>query len=246
MLKAVIVDDFENIRKKNIGLIKENCPNVDIIAEADSVESAVKIIKKYTPDLVFLDIELTDGTGFEVLQKLSPITFKVIFITGFHDFAIKAFKFSAIDYILKPLDVDELVVAVKRAEELIYKEQIDIKLNSLFLNIERPNNLKKLVVKTSDRIYSINIQDIIRCEADRNYTRFHLIDGQKLFVAVTLKDYDELLSPIGFFRLYQSHLINLNFFDYYIKSDGGIVVMKDKSQLPISSKKKEAFLKLIE
>ncbi len=247
MLRAVVIDDVEEIRKANTDIIKSYCPNVFIIGEADSVESGVKLIRQISPDLVFLDVEMLDGTGFDLLQKLKPLTFKVIFITGFEDFAIRAFRFSAIDYLLKPLDPDELVEAVKKVEDSSNKEVFEMKLNNLFSNLERPNNIPKLLLKTSDKIYSINIQDIIHCEADRNYTTFHFVNAPKLLVSTGLKDYDAILAPYNFFRTHQSHLINMAYFDHYIKSDGGNrIILKDKKIIPLAVRKKEQFLQLLE
>lgn len=247
MLRAIVIDDNPEIRKKNCTLIKANCPNIVIIGEADSVESGVNIIKELSPDIIFLDIEMSDGTGFDLLQKLSPISFKVIFITAFEDFAIKAFRFSAIDYLLKPLNAYELVDAVKKAEESLSKETFDIKLNNLFANLERSKNTQNLILKTADRIYSVNIQDIVNCESDKNYTTFYFINAPKLVVSTSLKEYDNLLTPYNFFRTHQSHLINMAYFDHYIKTDGGnTVMMKNKRTIPISVRKKEEFLTLLE
>jgi two-component system LytT family response regulator len=180
MLRAIIVDDIDAIRKKNIDIIKTNCSTIAIIGEANSVESGINLINQLVPDLVFLDVEMPDGTGFDLLQKIQPIHFKVIFITGHEDFAVRAFRFSAIDYLLKPLVASELVEAVKKAEESLSKEIIDLKLNTLFSNLERPKELQKLVLKTSDKIYSVNIQDIVHCESDKNYTTFYFIDCTNL------------------------------------------------------------------
>lgn len=247
MLRAIVVDDIEAIRKKNISVIKSSCPNISIIGQADSVDSGVKLIKQLLPDLVFLDVEMPDGTGFDLLQKLQPINFKVIFITGYEDFAIKAFRFSAIDYLLKPLDENELIDAVKKAEDSLSKEVFEMKLNNLFANIERPKNLQKLILKTADKIYSVNIQDIINCESDKNYTTFHFINAPKLVVSTNLKEYETLLTPHNFFRSHQSHLINMTFFDHFIKSEGGnTIVMKNKTKIPLSVRKKEEFLVLLE
>ncbi|BAP30466.1 response regulator [Chryseobacterium sp. StRB126] len=247
MLRAIVIDDNQEIRKKNCTLIKANCPNITIIGQADSVESGVEIIRQLSPDIVFLDIEMPDGTGFELLQKLSPITFKIIFITGYEDFAIKAFRFSAIDYLLKPLNANELVEAVEKAEELLSKDLFDIKLNNLFANLERPKNLQNLILKTADRIYSVNIQDIVNCESDKNYTTFYFINAPKLVVSTNLKEYENLLSPFNFFRTHQSHLINMAYFDHYIKTDGGnTIVMKNKVAIPLSVRKKEDFLLLLQ
>ncbi|KGO87670.1 LytR/AlgR family response regulator transcription factor [Flavobacterium suncheonense] len=247
MLRAVIIDDIENIRKKNSALIKATCPTVSIIGEADAVESGVKLIKQLSPDLVFLDVEMPDGTGFDLLQKLKPINFKVIFITGYEDFAVKAFRFSAIDYLLKPLDPDDLAEAVKKAESSLNKEVFEMKLSNLFANLERPKNLQNLILKTADRIYSVNIQDIVNCESDKNYTTFHFINAPKLIVSTNLKEYETLLTPHNFFRTHQSHLINMAYFDHFIKTDGGnTIVMKNKITIPLSVRKKEEFMVLLE
>lgn len=247
MLRAIVIDDIETIRKKNIAIIKASCPNISIIGQADSVESGINLIKQLSPDIVFLDVEMPDGSGFDLLQKLSPINFKVIFITGYEDFAIRAFRFSAIDYLLKPLDADDLVEAVKKAEESLSKEVFDMKLSNLFSNLERPKNLQKLVLKTADKIYSVNIQDVVNCESDKNYTTFNFINAPKLVVSTNLKEYETLLSPHNFFRTHQSHLINMAYFDHFIKTDGGnTVVMKNKTAIPLSVRKKEEFLVLLE
>ncbi|TDP61130.1 LytR/AlgR family response regulator transcription factor [Flavobacterium dankookense] len=247
MLRAVVIDDIEKIRKENITIIKANCPNISIIGQAESVDSGIKLIKQLTPDLVFLDVEMADGTGFDLLQKLSQISFKVIFITGYEDFAIRAFRFSAIDYLLKPLDSKELIDAVKKAEDSMSKEVFEMKLHNLFANLERPKNLQKLVLKTADKIYSVNIQDIINCESDKNYTTFYFINAPKLVVSTNLKEYETLLSPHSFFRTHKSHLINMAYFDYFIKSEGGnTIVMKNKSNIPLSVRKKEEFLVLLD
>lgn len=244
MLRAIIIDDINTIRQKNMDLIQEYCPDVAIIAEADSVESGIKAIQKYLPDLVFLDVEMGDGTGFDLLQKLRPIDFKVIFITAYQDFAITAFRFSAIDFLLKPVDPDDLVEAVKKAEKMINKDMLELQLNTLFSNIERPKDLKKLILKTTEKIHSVNVQDIIRCESDKNYTTFYLVNGQRLLVSTSLKEYENMLMPMGFFRSHQSHLINMLFFDHYLKGDNQII-MKDKSSIPLAIRKKEEFLALL-
>lgn len=247
MLRAIVIDDIEGIRNYNISTIKANCPNISVVGEADSVASGIQMIKQLTPDIVFLDVEMPDGTGFDLLQKLSPISFKVIFITGFEDFAIRAFRFSAIDYLLKPLDARDLVDAVKKAEESLSKEVFDMKLSNLFANLDRPKDLQKLVLKTSDKIYSVNLQDIVNCESDKNYTTFYFINAPKLVVSTNLKEYEAILSPYNFFRTHQSHLINMAYFDHFIKTEGGnTIVMKNKTTIPLSVRKKEEFLVLLD
>lgn len=247
MLRAIVIDDIEAIRKRHVAIIKSSCPNISIIGQADSVASGVRLISQLAPDLVFLDVEMPDGTGFDLLQKLQPIGFKVIFITGYEDFAIRAFRFSAIDYLLKPLDANNLVDAVKKAEDSLSKEVFDMKLGNLFSNLERPKSLQRLVLKTADRIYSVNVQDIVNCESDKNYTTFHFINGPKLLVSTNLKEYESILVPFNFFRTHQSHLINMAYFDHFIRTDGGNkIVMKNKHTVPLSVRKKEEFLVLLE
>ena len=246
MIRAVVIDDIESIRKEYISIIAAHCPNVSIIGQADSVESGAELIKTVAPDLVFLDVEMGDGTGFDLLQKFQPIDFKVIFITGHQDFAIKAFRFSAIDYLLKPLDPDDLVEAVKKANESIGKESFGVRLANLFSNLERPKHQQKLILKTADRIYSVNIEDIVCCESDKNYTTFTFINAPQLVVSNNLKEYETMLAPHNFFRTHKSHLINMAYFDHFVRADGGTVVMKNKMTVPLSVRKKDDFLILLE
>lgn len=245
MIRAIIIEDIDAIRQKNCAVIKEHCPNVAIIAEADSVKTGQEVIRKYLPDLVFLDVEMADGTGFDLLQGLMPIHFKVIFITAHQEFAIKAFRFSAIDFLLKPIDPDDLVEAVRKAEENRSKDLLEIQFNTLFSNMERSKNKQKLILKTAERIYSVSIQDIVRCESEKNYSTFFLLDGQQLLVSTTLKEYETMLVPMGFFRSHQSHLINMLYFDHYLKGDNHTIVMKDKTAIPLAIRKKEEFLNLL-
>jgi len=247
MLRALVIDDMASIRKEYISIIRSNCPQVSIVGEADSVASAVRQIKQLSPDLIFLDVDMPDGTGFDLLQRLKPFDFKVIFITGHEEFAIKAFRFSAIDYLLKPLDAAQLADAVKKAQNALNREHFDFKLSNLFTNMERPKSLQKLILKTFDKIYSVNIQDIVNCESDGNYTIFHFINAPKLLVSTNLKEYETLLTPHSFFRTHKSHLINLAYFDHFLKADGGnTIVMKNKLAVPLSVRRKEEFLVLLD
>lgn len=246
MLRAVIIDDVRSIREKNSELIKQYCPQITILAEADGVETGVQIIKQYAPDLVFLDVDMNDGTGFDLLEKLKPIKFKVIFITGFENYASRAFRFSALDFLLKPVNPTDLIEAVNKAVLSIDKELQELKLNTLFANLERPKNLQKILLKTAERVFSVSVQDIVRCESDKNYTTFYLLDGQKLLISNTLKEYETLLEPMGFFRCHQSHLINMAYFDHYLKTDGGAVVMKDKTMVPLSPRKRDNLFLMLE
>ena len=246
MIRAVVIDDIASIRTNNIELIKTHCPFITVLAEADGVETGIQIIKQYAPDLVFLDVDMNDGTGFDLLEKLKPIKFKVIFITGYESYASRAFRFSALDFLLKPVNPAELIEAANKVITNLDKEMQELKLNTLFSNLERPKNLQKIILKTAEKVFSISVQDIVRCESDKNYTTFYLSDGQKLLISTTLKEYDTMLEPMGFFRCHQSHLINMAYFDHYLKTDGGAIVMKDKSMVALSPRKREQLFLLLE
>ncbi|RWW91660.1 LytR/AlgR family response regulator transcription factor [Flavobacterium cerinum] len=245
MLRAIVIDDMDNVRQATVSAIREYCPAVRIIAEANGVASGIEAIKKFVPDLIFLDVEMDDGTGFDLLQQLRPINFKVIFVTGYQEFAMKAFRFSAVDFLMKPIDPDELIEAVDKAEKTLNKELLELQFSALFSNIERPSRLKKIVLRTAEKVYSVNVQDIVRCESHKNYTTFYLLNGQRLLVSTNLKEYETMLEPMGFFRSHQSHLVNMIYFDHFIKSDSGMIIMKDKSQVPLATRKREEFLTLL-
>jgi len=240
MIRTIIIDDEENNRQMIGDLLENYCPKVQKIAEADGVESGVKAIQQHHPDLILLDIKMDDGDGFDLLEKVGNIDFKVIFITAYEEYAIKAFKFSAIDYLLKPVDPDDLVEAIEKAETQILKD-LKYQLSTLTENLHSDKR-KTLVLRTSDKIHYLNTQNIIRCESDRNYTLFYLNNGQKIVVSNPVKDYEEMLDDHGFFRIHKSHLVNLSFVESYIKGDGGYLLLKDKSKLPVAMRKKEILL----
>jgi len=246
-MKLVIIDDEARARKSIADILKFSQHKLDVAAEADGVKSGVEAIKKHKPDLILLDIDMPDGTGFDLLKAMDYIHFKIIFITAYEEFAVKAFDFSAIDYILKPADPKKLLEAINKVHQIVKQENINLKLNALFANLDNVNpDSKKLILKTAEKIYLINTRDIIRCESDMGYTQFFMVDGEKILVSRNLKDYEDMLNGLGFFRIHQSHLVNLKFIDYYDKTEGGSVRMKDKSMLPLARRKKESFLKLIE
>ncbi len=243
MLKILIVDDEPKARKAIAGLLEKNFNNLTITS-AHSVQSAIEAININNPDLLLLDVQLEDGTGFDLLGKLKQINFKIIFVTAYDKYAITAFKFSAFDYILKPINPDELIQAVHKADEIINKENIGIKLNALLSNREK--EAKKIVLKTANSLHVTNIQDITRCEADGNYTRIFFNDGKKLLVSKTLKEFDELFSEYGFFRVHNAHLINLAYIERCEKTKGGNVFMKDDSKVPIAFARKQSLLELLQ
>ncbi|MCD4746938.1 MAG: LytTR family DNA-binding domain-containing protein [Bacteroidales bacterium] len=246
-MKIIIIDDEARTRKSIADILKFSPQNISLVAEAKNVATGITAISTYKPDLVLLDINMPDGTGFDLLKKLDNINFKIIFITAYEEYAVQAFEFSAIDYILKPVDPKKLFDAINKAHHLVEQENINLKLNALFANLENSaSENKKLVLKTAENIYIVNTNDIIRCESDAGYTQFHLLNGNKILVSKNLKEFENMFDGYGFYRIHQSHLINLKYIDHYSKIEGGAVVMKDNSELPVARRKKDSFLKLLE
>jgi two-component system LytT family response regulator len=237
---ALIVDDEKRARDTIAQMIKLYCPEIGTMKEASSVKTALDIIKKEKPDILLLDIRLEDGNGFDILKKINPEDFSIIFITAYDEYAIKAFKVSAIDYLLKPLDPDELIEAIARVHKKISKQLISNRVD-LFLNqIELRNSvLKKITLKTAESIYIINIEDIIYCEASKNYTTFVLVNKQKILVSKNLREYEQLLPSHVFLRPHQSYLVNLKHITQYEKGEKNCLVMTDNYAIPVSTRKKE-------
>lgn len=243
-LRTLIIDDEAPIRELISGIVENYCETAEIIATADGVESGLAAIKQHKPDLVLLDVKLSDGTAFDLLQQLDEIKFAIIFITAYEKYAVNAFKFSAVDYIMKPIHIDELTVAIRKASEKSEQQVLNQKLKNFFDNINSKPEDKKIVLKTLESIFIVKVTDIIRCEADHNYTTFYLTNGKKVLVSKTLKDYEEMLCDYFFFRTHQSHLININHIVSFEKNDGGYLKMADGSSVPVSKRKREELLEL--
>lgn len=245
MIKTIVIDDEVKARETILNMLSTYCPDIEVIGTAGSVAEGIETLKKSKPDLLLLDIKMADGTGFDLLRKLREVDFRVIFITAFEEFAIRAIKFSAIDYILKPLDPDELINAIQKASGLIKKENMSLRLEALYENLDLiNNNNKKIVLKTSDSVHIVRLSDIIRCESEKNYTHFYTVEGDKITVSKTLKEFNELLSEYRFFRVHQSHLVNLDHLKRYDKQSGGYLIMDDNVQVPVSFRKKEDLMRL--
>ena len=245
MKKVLIIDDENRTRDLIAKMIQTFGLDVSVISEGETVESAIKAIEHHQPNIVFIDIQMPDGTGFDVLKNCSTKAFEVIFITAHEEFAIQAIKFSALDYLLKPVDPLELKAALEKAIQNVNLKKIDSQLEALQNNI-LPNQKKRLVLKTMESIYIVELHDIIRCESDKNYTSFFLQNGKKIIVSKTLKEYETLLQGHSFMRVQQSHLININFVERFDKGNGGFVIMKDKSEIPLSTSKRDAFFETLE
>ena len=245
LIRSLIVDDEVNNRELISNLLNSFCQEISVVGSAQSVETAYKAINELKPDLVFLDVEMADGTGFDLLKLFPKVDFKVIFVTAHQEFAIEAFKFSVVDYLLKPISPANLILAVKKATESISNDELTEKYQILVNNVsESVKQKKKIVLKTMERIYSVDISDIVRMESDGNYTKVYLHDGKRIMVSKTMKEFDELLTDVGFVRVHHSHLINMNFLFCFEKGEGHIV-MKDNSTVPVSNRKKDQLLELI-
>jgi two-component system LytT family response regulator len=245
MKKALIIDDENRTRELIAKMIDSFGFDIQTYPVGENVHSGIKAIDELNPDIVFLDIQMPDGTGFDVLKSVKNKNFEVVFITAHEEFAIKAIKFSALDYLLKPIDPMELRAAVEKAIKAVDDKKEESQFEALQNNIQ-PQQKKRLVLKTQESVYVIELDEIIRCEADRNYTSFFLVGGKKILVSKTLKEYEMLLTGYNFLRVQQSHLINLDYVDRYDKGSGGSVVMKDGSEVPLSPAKRELFFKRID
>jgi len=245
MKKIVIIDDENRTRELIARMIDSFGFDVVTYPEGENVQSGIEAIEMHQPDIVFLDIQMPDGTGFDVIRSIENKSFEVIFITAHEEFAIKAIKFSALDYLLKPIDTTELKAALEKALDAIDDKKESSQFDALQKNIQ-PSEKRRLVLKTQESVHVVELDQIIRCEADRNYTSFFLKDSKKILVSKTLKEYETLLSGHNFLRVQQSHLVNIDYVDRYDKKNGGAVVMKDGSEVPLSPAKRDLFFKRLE
>lgn len=244
-LTAILVDDMPTALDMLQNDLTQFHPEIEILGTAKSVVEASKILQKQQPDILFLDIMLGDGTGFDVLEIHPNLSSKIIFVTASDEYAIKAFKFAAIDYVLKPYSNEDLTNAINKAKDQIKpdKEQLTVLQQSITKPNQRP---KKISLNTSDKIMVVNLDDIIRCQSDNNYTEFFMNDGQKILVGKTLKHFADMLKEFDFLRVHQSHLVNIQFIKEFIKSDGGYLVLKNKTTIPVSVRKKNEVIQILE
>lgn len=236
-LTAILIDDISSAIEMLQNDLERKHPEIEIIGTAKSVVEASKLLRKKQPDILFLDIMLGDGTGFDILEIHPNLSSKVIFVTASDEYAIKAFKFAAIDYVLKPYSTDDLTNSIEKAKLQIIpnKEQLTVLQESITHPNQRP---KKISLHSSDKIIVVNLNDIIHCKSDNNYTEFYMADHQKILVGKTLKYFSDILKEYDFIRVHQSHLINLQYVKEFIKSDGGYILLQNNKTVPVSVRKR--------
>jgi len=244
MIRIIIIDDEIHNRQMISDLLRKHFPNVSVIGEAGGVSSGIETIRQLSPDLVLLDIKMDDGDAFDLLNRIGNVNFKIIFITAFEEYALKAIKFSALDYLLKPVLLPELELAINKAEQQILKD-LHLQLAELSNNIQ-PQQKKRIVLRTAEKLHLIPVMEIIRCEAERNYSMFFLENSKKIIVSRPIKDFEDILTEQGFFRLHKSHLVNTSFIDGYVKSEGGHVVLTDGTKLPVALRKRNQLIELFD
>ena len=243
MIKAVIIEDEPVYAEMVQSLSGEFYPGIEIRGYAQTVETAALLLASAQPDIAFCDIELKDGTMFDVLKKMNSISFQIIFITAHNKFAIQAFKFSAIDYLLKPVEETEFRNAVDRAIERVNQKQLQ-HIRLMLENMDRSNENRRIVLRTMDQIHIVNVKDIVRCRADNTYTTFYLVTGENILVSKGMIEYEDILCENGLFKIHQSHIINLQFLRKIDKSSEE-VILSDKTRLPLSQRRKQDLLQIL-
>ena len=245
MIRTVVIEDELHSRTMLMELLQEHCRQINVVAEADSVKTGLAAIAEHKPQLVFLDIELQSETSFEILEKLPEINFELIFTTAFDHYALRAIKFCAIDYLLKPIDLNDLLIAVAKTEKRLNREYLNRNLEALLNNIKSESqNGHKIALPTLEGLLFVNVSDIIYCESGGPYTRFFLKQPDKIITSRHLKEYEELLSAYNFFRIHKSYLVNLQEIQKYVRGDGGQIIMSNGAALSIAKQRKENFLQI--
>ena len=243
-IKSIIVDDEKHGRENLAGILQQYCREIELLGEANSAESAVLLINEYNPDLVFLDIEMPKTDGFQLLEQLKNFCFEVIFVTAYDNYAIKAIRFSASDYILKPININDLQAAVNKVSERILQKQENLRMKQLVYNIGQPQN-PRIGLPTGDRIEFVEISKIIRCQGEGNYTHIYFENNNHLLVAKTLVEFEDLLKDYSFVRVHKTHLVNFKHVITYLKTDGGTLQLSNGDSVSISRRRKESVQKLL-
>jgi two-component system LytT family response regulator len=245
-MNAVIIDNEPHMISTLQTLIKHYCPQVEIIGSADGCKSGEKLILELNPDIVFLDVEMDDGTGIDLVRKLSYKQLHVIFITAHDKYAIDAFKCSAIDFLLKPVDPDDLVRAVEKYGKVKKADDLEKQVSVLTEHLKGGNSRqKKIVLSDYESMHLVKIEDIVWCVAEGSYTRFKLLDASEIMVSKNLKSYEDILSGHDFIRIHNSYLVNINHIKRFERTEGGVVIMDNGGILPVSVRKKDSLMNIL-
>jgi len=247
MIRAVIIDDEKNNIDNLAGLLKKQALNVEVTGIAKNGDDGIEVILGTRPDLLFLDIQMSGKNGFDVLRALPHHQFEVIFVTAYDQYGIQAVKFAAIDYLLKPINPEELKISIAKVESKLNEKKGNLQLENLLELIKHKDSKKehKLALATTKEIRFVNTGDIVRCESSNAYTKFYLVDGKSIMVSKPIFEYEELLNDYDFIRCHQSHLVNKKYIKSLIKEDGGRLLLEDNTQIPVSRSKKENVLKAL-
>lgn len=243
MIHGIIVDDEPHCSDALQELLVPHAERIGIVAVCATAAEAIAAIGKHQPDVVFLDVQLGGKTGFDILKHVAPVTFQVVFTTAYEAYAVQAFRFSALDYLLKPIDRGDFDETMVRVYQHTHHQQLGRQLEVLLENLSAAGGPKKITVPTTAGYRFLNTADIIHCRSDINYTHIHTVQGQQYTVAKTLKHFEELLTPHHFLRIHPSHLVNLKYVDRYVRGKGGTVTLVDGTSLEVSARRKDALLK---
>lgn len=242
MIRAVIIEDEVRSRKILENSLRNYCAQVQVAGTAETVEAGIRLIGQLSPELLFMDIDLPDGSSFDILEKLPRPWPKVIFVTAYNEYAVHAFRISAVDYLLKPVDPEQLQAAVAKALSPAETGEQQEKKLRVFGENHSTGRLQKMVLPTSAGLHLVRIEEIVRLQAEGNYTTFHFRNKSAVVVSKPVKEYEAVLEAAGFYRVHQSHIINLNLIDRYLKGEGGTVIMEDGTEIEVARRRKEAFL----
>ena len=245
-MNTLIVEDEDASYEVLEGIIKKYATHLNVIGRAKTVDQAIKLVEETSPELVFLDIDLPDGTGFDFIKKLKPVDFSIIFVTAYNQYAVQAFRFSATDFLLKPINDDEFREAIEKVEQNEKQKNLNLRLDILLANLQSQiTDVKKIILKTLEDIFIVSVKDIVSIQSDGAYSHFSLLSGKRITVSSNLKKYEEMLFDQGFFRSHQCHLVNLVHVERFHKLDGGMLIMKNGSSVPVSSRKRDALMNVL-
>ncbi|AEE52135.1 LytR/AlgR family response regulator transcription factor [Haliscomenobacter hydrossis] len=238
MIRTILIDDEAHNHRELIRVLSETCPQVNILGEAMNIAEGRMLYQHHAPELIFLDIEMPGGNGFQFLESIQPVRAEVIFVTAYDKYAIQAIKFAALDYLLKPVNPTELKIAVEKAEQKIQARWGNQQLQALLDNLRNPQQQPKIALPSNDRVDFVEPGQIVRCQSDNTYTYVFLVDGSKMLISKTLREFTAMLAEYGFLRTHQSHLVNRKYVRSLLKRDGDVLLLTDGTEVPVSLRQK--------